>query len=44
VRWPARPAELRAGLDFFWYFFASKQKSTSSNFGKAKNPDDDRIY
>jgi len=31
VRWPARPAELRAGLDFFFvilsdYPFASRQK------------------
>jgi hypothetical protein len=31
VRWPARPAELRAGLDFFFviladYLFASRQK------------------
>ena len=35
VRWPARPAELRAGLDFFFvilsdYLFASGQKENES--------------
>ena len=35
VRWPARPAEHRAGLDFFGTF-CIKAKSTSNNFEQAK--------
>jgi len=27
VRWPARPAELRAGLDFFWFFLHQGKKN-----------------
>jgi hypothetical protein len=35
VRWPARPAEHRAGLDFFGTFFI-KKKSTANSFAQAK--------